>query len=271
MSIYDKNGNELFAVYGADGSELDYAYDASGNEIYRRSTERRIIFEDDFDFFDDTKWTKELGLVRNQDSELQCYRAENVTFESSCLVLTAKKENYAGKEWTSGSISGQLKQAFNKGRFEAKMKFVNAAGAWAAFWMVGNSVWKEYKDAEIPVTHGTWPDCGEIDIIEQLGGMQSLWWTDVGGYTKKYPTIADITEWHVYAWEWTDTYFETFVDGEPYGRWEFANYAPGRLSAYADGKTFYIILNYAIRSGAVALDNTSVYVDWVRVYAPLSD
>lgn len=269
MGVYNGSGNELFAVYDVNGDELDYAYNVSSNEVYRRSTERRIIFEDDFDFFDESKWTKELGLVRNQSTELQCYCAENVTIADSCLVLTAKKESYADRQWTSGSISGQLKQAFNQGRFEARMKFVGAGGAFAAFWMVGNSVWKEYIDGEMPVTHGTWPACGEIDIIEQMVSLQSLWWTDVGGYSKYYPTVDHITDWHVYAWEWTSEYFETSVDGVPYGRWDFSNYNPSRLKAYASDKTFYMILNYAIRTDNSALDNTSVYVDWVKVYEPL--
>ena len=270
MGVYDANGNELFAVYGADGNELDYAYDANGNEIYRRSTERRIIFEDDFDTFDDSMWTKEIGLVRNQESEFQCYRAENVTVQDSCLVLTAKKESYGDRQWTSGSISGQTKQEFYKGRFEARIKFVNKSGAWAGFWMLGSNFWKTYVDGGVPTNHGViWPRCGEIDIMEQLGGMQSVVWDRFSGAHKdEYRESLNIEEWHVYAFEWTDEYMEFSVDDVVF--FHFTEFATAERGFEAYKLPFYMILNYAIRSGATdALDGTAVYVDWVRVYEPL--
>lgn len=270
MSIYDKNGNELFAVYDVYGSELNYAYDVSGTEVYRKSTDRRIIFEDDFNFFNESMWTKEIGLVRNQETELQCYRAENVTIQDSCLVLTAKKESYGGKQWTSGSISGQTKQEFYQGRFEARIKYVGLSGTFEAFWMLGSDFWKTYVDGGVPTNHGViWPQCGEIDIAEHYGGMQSVVWDRFSGaHKQEYREPLALNEWHVYAFEWTDEYMDFSIDDVVY--YHFTEFATAERGFEAYSLPFYMILNYAIRSGATdALDNTSVYVDWVKVYEPL--
>lgn len=271
MSVYDANGNELFAVYDANGNELDYAYDANGTEVFAKSTERRIIFEDDFNSFDDSKWTKELGLVRNQSTELQCYRAENVTIENSCLVLTAKKESYGNREWTSGSISGQTKQSFYKGRFEARIKYVNKTGSFAAFWMVGSNFWKTYVDGGASTNHGViWPDCGEIDIAEQASSMQACVWSDVGTYWRQhYNETLNIEDWHVYELEWTDDYMDFSIDGNMFFHFAFSDYDSARLKAYK--LPFYMIINYGLNRDNSALDGTKMYVDWVRVYAPLTN
>lgn len=279
MAVYNKSGNELNSVYKADGTELQNAYDKSGNLVYSKSSERQVIFEDDFNSFDSSKWVYEIGNVRNYNTEQQCYRAENVSIEDSCLVLTAKRESYGGKNWTSGSISGQTIQAFTYGRFEAKIKFPNVVGAFGAFWMVGSNFWKEYVDGDRPINHGViWPRCGEIDIDETIPGdatvAKATMWTYTGG-SMGTGISGNITssDWHVYAVEWTSEYVAAFVDGVEYTRWTFSNYDASAVQAYH--LPFYMILNLAVgAAGGAPSDSTTqmkMYVDWVRVYAPLTN
>lgn len=271
--IYDINGNQIQKSYRINGSELSSVYDVYGNII----ADRQIVFEDDFNFFDSSKWVKELGNVRNYSFELQCYREENVTIEDSCLVLTARRESYGGKEWTSGSISGQTIQSFKYGRFEAKISFPNLAGAFGAFWMLGSNFWKEFVDGGWPINHGViWPQCGEIDINETIPGnattaQANLWKYAGGSFGNGRSQTVNLYEWHIYACEWTSEYIAIFLDGVEFKRWTFSDYDANEVQAYH--LPFYMILNLAVGAASgTPSESTSemkMYVDWVRVYAPL--
>ena len=77
-----------------------------------------MVFEDDFNAVDLTKWSVATGMIRN--SEIQSYRPENVTCENGVLKLTAKKESFNGASYTSGEIDS--KRQFLFGKFEAEIK-----------------------------------------------------------------------------------------------------------------------------------------------------
>lgn len=281
MSVYDKAGNVLENIYSESGISLATAYDKDGEIVFSEDPYipgRTLVFEDDFDSFDSEMWMCEIGNVRNYNTELQCYRSQNVSIEDSCLVLTAKRESYGGKDWTSGSISGQTLQSFQFGRFEARIKFPNVGGAFGAFWMVGSNFWKEYVDGDRPINHGTiWPECGEIDITETIPGNATTAQANMWSYTGsslgagRSGTIVS-SDWNVYAVEWTSEYVAVFVNDVEYKRWAFSDYSASAVQAYQ--LPFYMILNLAVgASGGTPASGTTemkMYVDWVRVYAPLT-
>lgn len=280
--IYDVTGVNLNKAYSIEGNDVSTAYDVDGDVVFTPFDPyidgRTLIYEDDFNSFDSSMWGYELGTPRNADREIQCYREENVTIEDSCLVLTAKRESYGGKAWTSGSITGQRKQEFKYGRFEAKIKFPNLIGAFGAFWLVGSNFWKEYTDGGKSTSYGEiWPKCGEIDVQETIPGnattAQANMWTYTGssmGLGRSASMVS--SEWHIYAMEWTSEYIAIFLDDVEYKRWTFADYDASAVQAYH--LPFYMILNMAVgASGGTPADSTTemkMYVDWVRVYAPLS-
>ena len=187
-------------------------------------------------------------------------------------------------DFISGRINSRDKVAFTHGRVEARIKLPPNEGVWPAFWLLGN---------------GTWPDTGEIDIMEYVGETD---WTGVAlhgpGYSGETPIVdkfffpegESATDWHVYAIEWTTEAVLFEVDGrltyratrpmvENYGEWRFdtdkfliLNFALGGAYPF---KTSQIKEPYvgvpqktvdAIKAGEVAM-----YVDWVRVYAPLGE
>lgn len=277
MSVYNLTGTEIVTIYDEDGYPLQNAYDIDGDEVFS-SSGRTLLFEDDFDSFDSSMWVYEIGNVRNYDTELQCYRSQNVSIEDSCLVLTAKRESYGGKEWTSGSISGQTLQSFKYGRFEAKIKFPNIVGSFGAFWMVGSNFWKEYVDGGQPTNHGViWPQCGEVDITETIPGNSTSAQANIWSYTGSSLGTGRSgnmvsSDWHIYAMEWTSEYIAIFLDGVEFKRWTFSDYSASTVQAYH--LPFYMILNLAVgASGGTPSSSTNemkMYVDWVRVYAPLS-
>lgn len=275
MSVYTKDGTTLQSVYSIDGTSLQQAYDINGNPVMGGPVTES--FFDDFDSFDSTMWMHEIGIVRNYNTELQCYRAENVSIEDSCLVLTAKRESYGGKEWTSGSISGQTLQNFKYGKFEAKIKFPNVAGAFGAFWMAGSNFWKEYVDGGRPTNHGEiWPKCGEIDITETIPGnstvAQATMWTYTGSSMGSGRSASMVSsDWHTYGLVRTSEYVSALLDDVEYKRWTFSDYDSSAVQAYID-KPFYMILNLAVgAAGGTPSESTTemkMYVDWVR-YTPL--
>ena len=63
------------------------------------------------------KWTA-LNTSWGGGNEAQYYRPENVKVEDGLLVITAKQENYGGKNYTSGRIHTQYKRglALRQGR-----------------------------------------------------------------------------------------------------------------------------------------------------------
>lgn len=278
MSIYNKSGTALTDAYNVSGESLQNAYDLNGSVVFTKSGARQIVFEDDFNgaALNTTKWGYELGDVRN--NELQTYRAENnVSVSDGCLVITAKKEDFGTKHWTSGSITGQHKFEQTYGRWEAKIKFPNNAGAFGAFWMLGASMENVYHEiGDNDVSGEIWPKCGEIDITEQIPWNATQAKANLWNYTgdsmgSGSSGTININDWNIYACEWTQEYIAMFVNGTEYKRWTFSDYSASAVQAYH--LPFYMILNLAVGASGGTPDASTtemkMYVDWVKVYAPL--
>lgn len=252
-------------------------------------------------------WNIEVTGSGGGNQELQYYRRENVAVGKdpktgeNCLILTARRENFAGKSFTSGRVNSSQKAAFTHGMLQARIKFPRTAnGLWPAYWMMGNDINK----------YG-WPRCGEMDIVE-LGhfnginaGTQDRYF---GGtlhygpnataeghqqYSQEYlaPENNPITndEYHIITVEWDDTNLYMYYDLEAYtaAAKRRARYFTCDVTAndndLAVGKYFqkpyYFLFNLAVGgtytniynpNGITALpnagDEASMYVDWVRVY-----
>ena len=101
----------------------------------------------------------------------------NVALDGSGnLAITAVRDS-AGN-WTSGRVeSARTDFAASAGgvlRVESRLKLpdvagANAAGYWPAFWMLG--------DSARAVGATNWPGVGEIDIMENINGLDATWST----------------------------------------------------------------------------------------------
>ncbi len=101
------------------------------------------------------------------------------------------------------------------GYFETRIMLPKGKGTWPAFWM-------------IPVNNNystnPWPDCGEIDIMEEVGADPNIVSSSIHTKVYNHPMNTQKTqtrnigtaesEFHVYACEWTPEYLKFFVDGE---------------------------------------------------------
>jgi beta-glucanase (GH16 family) len=221
---------------------------------------------------DTTKWAYDIGTGNNGwgNAELQYYtsRPSNIQMDGEGnLVITARSESFSGSGYTSARIKtkGLFSQAY--GRFEARIKTPTGPGVWPAFWMLGSNI------DEVP-----WPQCGEIDIMEQRGQQPDVTIGSVhgpgysGGNAKGKPyTKLDgrfDTKFHVYAVEWGEGYIDYFVDDYLYQR-----ITPSDVTGeWVYNHPFFLILNVAVGGNFVGFPTTgtpfptSMVVDYVKVY-----
>ena len=218
------------------------------------------------------KWAFDIGTGSNGwgNSELQYYtnRPENIKLDGNgMLVITAKSESYAGSGFTSARIKTKGLFAQQYGRFEARIKTPTGPGLWPAFWMLGANI-----DTK------PWPQCGEIDIMEQRGQLPSVTWGSVhgpgysggGAISKPYGLVNGRfdTEFHVYAVEWGEDYIDYFVDN-----YLFQRITPETVTGdWVYNTPFFLLLNVAVGGNFVGFPTTgtpfpqSMYVDYVKVY-----
>lgn len=159
------------------------------------------------------------------------------------------------------------RESWKYGYMEASLWLPQGKGTWPAFWMM-------------PDDSGRWPACGEIDIMEEVGGDPNVTSSSIhcAAYNHRrgtHKTAKQTTEgaedgFHVYALEWTPDYLRTFVDGELL--LDFPNDHTGNADTWPFDKNFHIILNLAWGGwGAIAgIDESALpcamKVDYVRVY-----
>lgn len=240
-----------------------------------------LVWQDNFDTDgapDPAKWVYDTGDGTAQgipgwgNNELQYYtnRPENVVVANGMLKITAIQESYMGANYTSARIltKGLFDQKY--GRFEARIKLPWGQGLWPAFWMLGD-------DSGGSVT---WPQIGEIDIMENRGSEPTITHGSVHGpgysggsaITKSYELTNDRfdTDFHVFGIEWGPNYINYYVDDVLYnqitpedvtGEWVF------------NDNNFYILLNVAVGGSFPGNPNANtifpqtMYVDYVRVYS----
>jgi beta-glucanase (GH16 family) len=226
---------------------------------------------------DSSKWIMETGGGGWGNHELESYtnRARNAHVQNGNLVITAHKETYKGadgitREYTSARLKtlGLFEQKY--GRFEARIKIPRGQGMWPAFWMLGNNI-------------GTvdWPDCGEIDVMENVGKEPDKVYGTIhgpgysgseglgGSYTLPSGKFAD--DFHVFAVEWEPSAIRFFVDGHLYETRTPTDLPAGKTWVF--DHPFFILINVAVGGGWPGNpDSTTVFpqrmlVDYVKVYA----
>ena len=197
---------------------------------------------------DRSKWNVEV-TGRTVNNEQQAYVDSTSVLAQVDGALVIRPRFHAGYtsnlnkqyDFISGRINTKTKFEFTYGTLSARIKMPAGAGLWPAFWALGE---------------GKWPDCGEIDVMENIGDAGWVSHALHGpGYFGNTPLVhrfffakgIDVTQWHIYAVKWTADALIFSVDGvttytvtramvEHYGRW-----------AYDNPK--FIIVNFALGGG----------------------
>ena len=249
-----------------------------------------LVWSDEFNGpasarLDSTKWRYDLGDGcqsgncgwGNQEKEYYTSSAENIALNGQGQLQIVARPAAAGLtcyygpcRYTSAKITtrGNVLAGPN-GRVEARIKLAAGQGLWPAFWLLGNN---------FPTT--PWPQCGEIDVMENHGSDLTTISSAIHGpgYSGNTPfvhshrlqsgTFAD--DFHTFAAEWNSERVQFFVDGT-------SHYTITRQEAQSRGnwvfdQPFFMILNLAVGGtfdGDPKSDSilpATMLIDYVRVY-----
>lgn len=212
-----------------------------------------------------------ITVRRNTDPALKCaYDAAGTYYPAGITCL-----------YTSAKVDTSTIPAANRryGRIEARIKLPAGVGIWPAFWALGT---------DCPLFG--WPECGEIDVFEEIGSRPgtvaghlhgpetnpSVAWQEPPSFFASPYTLpggqAFSSGFHTFAVDWYPDHVSFSVDGHVYATVERASLPKG--DAWVFDKPFYLILNVAVGGknslggapdSATTLPQTML-VKWVRVY-----
>ncbi|MFD7708775.1 glycoside hydrolase family 16 protein [Streptomyces sp. NPDC059785] len=202
------------------------------------------------------------GEIENMTSS-----TDNVALDGNGNLRITPRRDSSGN-WTSGRIETNRTDfqpaAGGKLRVEARIQMPNvtgtaARGYWPAFWMLGAPYRGNYQN---------WPAVGELDIMENVQGLNTVWstmhcGTNPGGPCNETTGIGGSTAcpgstcqsgFHTYGMEWDrSTSVEEirfYVDGQNFHTVR-ANQVDATTWANATNHGYFIILNVAMGGGFV--------------------
>lgn len=246
-----------------------------------------LVFSDDFNghTLDTDKWHR-IDYVGWNVSDWRQYQSrdeELVTLNGDGTVsLWGKYGDFtsqadqtgANDTYACGGIFSQKTFTFQYGYVEVRARFDCARGAWPAIWMMPTS--------------GTWPQTGEIDLMEHLNyeGIvhQTLHYNDAAGHKTTSGTVnasggssayfTDLTDkaaFHTYGVEWTPEHISFLMDGR---KTLTVNADPNNPNwpFNKENNPYYLLLDMQLGGSWVGDigdigDGVAMTVDYVRVYS----
>jgi len=232
------------------------------------------VWSDEFEFLDESIWNVYDNKHR-ADTEPFYAKPENVYIENDNLVIKTKVEEYKGYHATSGWMETNCNLYINYGRIEMSAKLPEGHRIWPAFWLMGDN--------------DTWPYCGEIDIMEMVGGGEQNEWrgdkesiatvhwaddtgahVDAGGWWM--PLINDnklSEDYHIYALEWEADQLRWYFDDVLYFTFNITTDA--QKHALSNNPMFILLDTSISGPGNNELpenmpDEAYYYIDYIRYY-----
>ena len=233
-------------------------------------------------------WTYENGHMRNH--EAQWYQPQNAWCTNGLLVIEARREKVPNtnhepgsddwrKKWdhanyTSACLITKGLHSWKYGRFEMRGKIDVRAGLWPAFWTLG--------------IEGTWPDNGEIDIMEYYQNklLANLIWGTGKPYVHQHSSARTplkklggsdwADEFHTWRMDWDAESIKLYVDDRLLNEIKTnktVNPGNGPIR-HPFRQPHYLLLNLAIHGTCGGDPSGTEFparfeVDYVRVYQKL--
>ena len=248
----------------------------------------QLVWNDEFNYEgapSDEKWHLQYipiidGGWANDEKQHYTTRRDNSFVSDGTLKIVAKKELYAYEGVNRAYTSARLNSKFDirYGRIDVRAKLPVSKGTWPAIWTLGTNI------GEVGNYYGTsegnvgWPECGEIDIMEQNGTNKQLLygtfhWSDSGGQQDSFSLIKDIsslnvsnlsTEFHLYSLIWTSASLKIYVDN-------FLVSSIENTASVPFDNPHYLLLNVAMGGtlGGVVpgtFEEDKMEIDYVRFY-----
>ena len=230
-----------------------------------------LVWSDEFDGSSlSSNWTFDIGTGSSGwgNNELQYYTDQNYTVAGGYLEIKAKSETFNFQEYTSTRIKSQGINSWKYGRIDIRAALPYGKGIWPALWMLGDNI-----------SSVGWPSCGEIDIMEMIGGEGfndrtihgTAHWDQSGhsqyGNSFTLPSGKFADEFHVFSIIWDASSIKWLVDDVQYNQLDIT---PAELSEFQNN--FFLIFNVAVGGNwpgnpdATTLFPQSMYIDYVRVF-----
>tara|TARA_B110000503_G_C7116839_1_gene400762 strand:- start:26 stop:1147 length:1122 start_codon:yes stop_codon:yes gene_type:complete len=231
-----------------------------------------LVWNDEFDgtSLSASDWNYEIGTGNGGwgNNELQYYRQENTSVSNGILTIQAKKEFFNASGYTSSRITTQNKKSFKYGRIDIRASLPFGQGLWPALWMLGDNI-----------SSVGWPSCGEIDIMELVGGDNTdnevhgtAHWEFNGsraqsGGSNRLRNGTFAHEFHVFSIVWDSQKIEWYRDDIKY---KTLDITPADLSEFQN--QFFLIFNVAVGGTWPGSPTSStlfpqyMFVDYVRVF-----
>lgn len=231
-----------------------------------------LVWNDEFEGSSlSSDWTFDIGTGSWGwgNNELQYYTNQNIQLIDGILKITAKSEIFNSQNYTSTRIKTQGLKSWKYGRVDVRAALPYGQGIWPAIWMLGDNI-----------TTAGWPACGEIDIMEMIGGAGAndrtahgtAHWSSNGshaqfGNSTVLPNGRFADEFHVFSIIWNQNSITWLMDDVVYNT---LNITPAELSEFQE--KFFLIMNVAVGGNwpgnpdASTVFPQTMYVDYVRIF-----
>ena len=263
---YNVNIDNAFAtVTIVNDDEHIFSIPESGYTTPETYEGMNLVWSDEFDgsTINMNNWTFEIGTGNWGwgNNELQYYQEDNSSIIEGNLVIEARRQSLESSDYTSSRLITRGKQSFKYGRIDIRAVMPEGQGIWPALWMLGSNHFQV-----------GWPTCGEIDIMEMVGGGDgrdnvlrgTAHWNQGGhvSYGQGYTNESNLSdEYHVYSIIWDEENIRWYFDDINFNTMDIT---PEALSAFHNN--FYFIMNVAV--GGVwpgSPDNTTLFPQWMIV------
>jgi beta-glucanase (GH16 family) len=235
----------------------------------------KLIWSDEFEgtSLNETFWNYEIGNNNGWgNNELQYYKKENTSVKDGYLIIQAKQESAGNQSYTSSRLTTQNKFNFKYGRVDIRAALPRGQGIWPALWMLGKNI-----------PQVSWPKCGEIDIMEMIGGngtsagndntvYGTVHWDNSGQYAQyggntKLNSGTFNDEFHVFSIVWDAKKIVWYLDDKQF---HVIDTTPAGLSEFQE--EYFLLVNLAVGGNWPGKpDGTTVFpqqfvVDYIRVF-----
>ena len=218
-------------------------------------------------------WNFDTGAGGWGNNELETY----VTSQANCHIISdsgatdgqalqIEAQTDTSGRWYSARINtGGTKIVGPYGYIEYRAQMPNSGdGYWPACWMLGENIGSV-----------GWPQCGEVDIMEEVNGQDNNHGSLHGPNYNPTATIGGssfTSAYHTYGALWQQGSITFYVDGNAYET-QTSSGAPGGGWVF-DNQTMFFLINLAIGGNfpgnpdGSTQDNGNLKVDYVRYYVP---
>jgi beta-glucanase (GH16 family) len=228
---------------------------------------------------DPSVWRPEIGGHGWGNKELQFYTGDS---QNACLdgaghlTIVVRRvdprvsgHRHEGCDYTSARLISKDRMALPGGLLQARIQLPGGRGIWPGFWMLGQNI-----------DEVGWPQCGEIDVMENFGAdprvvhgtVHGPGYSGRAGITASHQAGSDLSGgFHVYSIAREPGRIRWYLDGELYH-----TVTPAELSGkpWVFDHDFFLLLNVAVGGTLSQAPGSSVtfprtmLIDYIRFYHP---